>query len=322
MAATCTRACPASSTTSPTTTPTRWRSCASSWTRCPRGSPATSSRRRDDRGAAGVDPSRPVRRGARRHPHAVRRARGDPAARRRQPLPRVQAALRRDAGLRRSPRIWGHEVGIVANNGILFSESALKGAHFIELCNQRGIPLVFLQNITGFMVGKEYENGGIATRRRQAGHRGRLPRRPEVHRRHRRLVRRRQLRHVRPRLRPALPVDVAQRPHLGDGRRAGRLGAGRRCARPRRPGRRDEEAFKEPIREQYEHQGSPYYSTARLWDDGIIDPADTRRVLGMGLAVAAHAPIPERRLRRLPDVGDGSTARPSWSPTAARSPAG
>ena len=121
--------------------------------------------------------------------------------------------------------IWGHPVGIVANNGILFSESALKGAHFIELCNQRGIPLVFLQNITGFMVGKEYENRRHRPRRRQARHRRRLLGGPEVHRRHRRLVRRRQLRHVRSRLRPALPVDVAQRPDLGDGRRAGRVRA-------------------------------------------------------------------------------------------------
>ena len=84
-------------------------------------------------------------------------------------------------------------------------------------------------------------------------------------------------------------MDVAQRPHLGDGRRAGRVGAGRGRAAPSRD---DTEDFKAGIRDQYEHQGSPYYSTARLWDDGIIDPADTRRVLGMGLAVAANAPIP------------------------------
>ena len=194
-------------------------------------------------------------------------------------------------------RIWGYEVGIVANNGILFSESALKGAHFIELCNQRGIPLVFLQNITGFMVGREYENRRHRPRRRQARHRGRVLGRAEVHRRHRRLVRRRQLRHVRARLRPALPVDVAQRAHLGDGRRAGRLGARDRRATARGRGEEwtptDEEAFKAPIREQYENQGSPYYSTARLWDDGVIDPADTRRVLGMGLAAAAARPDPE-----------------------------
>ena len=196
-------------------------------------------------------------------------------------------------------KVWGHQVGIVANNGILFSESALKGAHFIELCNQRRIPLVFLQNITGFMVGKEYENRRHRPRRRQARHRGRLLGRAEVHGRDRRLVRRRQLRHVRPRVRPPLPVDVAQRPDLGDGRRAGRVGPGHRPPRRHRGARaasgsaEDEEAFKAPIREQYEHQGSPYYSTARLWDDGVIDPLETRRVLGMGLAAAAHAPIPE-----------------------------
>ena len=187
-------------------------------------------------------------------------------------------------------RIWGHQVGIVANNGILFSESALKGAHFIELCNQRGIPLVFLQNITGFMVGREYENNGIARDGAKLVTAVACCVVPEVHRRHRRLVRRRQLRHVRPRLRPAVPLDVAQRAHLGDGRRAGRVGARRRCAGPTTRCRSSD--FKAPIREQYETQGSPYYSTARLWDDGVIDPADTRRVLGMGLAAAAHAPVP------------------------------
>jgi hypothetical protein len=139
--------------------------------------------------------------------------------------------------------LHGYPVGIVANNGILFSESALKGAHFIELCNQRGIPLVFLQNITGFMVGRKYENRRHRQGRRQDGHRGGLRAGAEVHRGHRRQLRRRQLRHVRPRLLPALPVDVAERAHLGDGRRAGGQRAGhgasatgsRRAANPGAP---------------------------------------------------------------------------------------
>ncbi len=183
--------------------------------------------------------------------------------------------------------IWGHPVGIVANNGILFSESALKGAHFIELCNQRGIPLVFLQNITGFMVGREYENGGIAKDGAK--------------------------------LVTAVACSVVPKFTVVIG---GSFGAGNygMCGRAYDPrflwiwpnarisvmggeqaasvlatvaGRPDDDEFKAPIREQYETQGSPYYATARLWDDGIIDPADTRRVLGMGLAAAANAPVPE-----------------------------
>ena len=131
-------------------------------------------------------------------------------------------------------RIEGHPVAILANRGVLFAESSQKGAHFVELACKRRIPLVFLQNITGFMVGKEAEEGGHRARRRQARHRRRVRRGAEVHGRHRRLVRRRQLRHVRPRLRPATALDVAERPHLGDGRRAGgdRPLDGRRC----RPG--------------------------------------------------------------------------------------
>ncbi|MEJ7833574.1 MAG: carboxyl transferase domain-containing protein, partial [Nocardioides sp.] len=185
-------------------------------------------------------------------------------------------------------RIWGHQVGIVANNGILFSESALKGAHFIELCNQRGIPLVFLQNISGFMVGREYENKGIA---RDGA-----------------------------KLVTAVACSVVPKFTVVIG---GSFGAGNygMCGRAYDPrflwmwpnarisvmggeqaasvlsvvrgeDRDDTEAFKAQIQEQYDAQGSPYYSTARLWDDGVIDPADTRRVLGLGLAVAAHAPIP------------------------------
>jgi 3-methylcrotonyl-CoA carboxylase beta subunit len=167
--------------------------------------------------------------------------------------------------------------------------AAQKGAHFIELCCQRKIPLVFLQNITGFMVGRKYENEGIAKRRRQDGDRGGHGPGAEVHHDHRRQLRCRQLRHVRPRLQPALAVDVAQRAHQRDGRRAGR----QRCwppssatawkPRARQWSKEDEEAFKAPIRASTKDQGHPYYATARLWDDGVIDPADTRRVLSASL---------------------------------------
>jgi 3-methylcrotonyl-CoA carboxylase beta subunit len=195
-------------------------------------------------------------------------------------------------------RIWGYQVGIVANNGILFSESALKGAHFIELCNQRGIPLVFLQNITGFMVGKEYENGGIARDGAKlvtavacsvvpkftvviggafgAGNYGMCGRAYD------------------PRflwMWPNARISV-----MGGEQAASVLSTVRRDGIESRGGEwsaEDEEAFKAPIRDTYEHQGSPYYSTARLWDDGVIDPVDTRRVLGMGLAASANAPVPE-----------------------------
>jgi len=195
-------------------------------------------------------------------------------------------------------RVWGYPVGIVANNGILFSSSSLKGAHFIELCNQRGIPLVFLQNITGFMVGREYENGGIARDGAKlvtavacsvvpkftvviggsfgAGNYGMCGRAYD------------------PRflwMWPNARISV-----MGGEQAASVLATVRRDgleARGEQWSTEDEERFKDPIREQYEHQGSPYYSTARLWDDGVIDPVDTRRVLGMGLAAAANAPIPE-----------------------------
>ena len=110
-------------------------------------------------------------------------------------------------------RLEGYPVGIVANNGILFSESSLKGTHFIQLCTARGIPLLFLQNITGFMVGREYEAGGIAKDGAQAGARGGQRRRPEAYGHHRRQFRRGQLWHVRPRLWAPLPLDVAERAH-------------------------------------------------------------------------------------------------------------
>ena len=176
-------------------------------------------------------------------------------------------------------RLHGFLVGIVANNGVLFSESALKATHFIELCNLRGMPLVFLQNITGFMVGRQYERGGIAKDGAKMVHAVAELGRAEVHGDHRRLVRRRQLRHVRPRLRAAAPVDVAERAHLGDGRRAGGRRADDGQARPARARGQDadaprrKQAIRQPILDKYEREGSPYYSTARLWDDGILDPA-------------------------------------------------
>ncbi len=197
-------------------------------------------------------------------------------------------------------RIHGYPVGIIANNGILFSESALKGAHFVELCCQRRIPLVFLQNITGFMVGKKYEAGGIA----------------------------------RDGAKLVTAVSTARVPKLtvivGGSFGAGNYGMCGRAYNPRFlwmwPNARisvmggqqaanvlaqvkkdnleargeewpaeDEAAFKQPILDQYEHQGHPYYASARLWDDGIIDPLDTRRVLGLGLSAALNAPIEETR---------------------------
>lgn len=191
--------------------------------------------------------------------------------------------------------IHGYPVGIIANNGILFSESALKGAHFVELCNQRGIPLIFLQNITGFMVGQEYEHGGIA----------------------------------KDGAKMVTAVSCAKVPKftviIGGSHGAGNYGMCGRAFSPRMlwtwPNARisvmggeqaasvlatvkrenieasgkkwsasEEEEFKRPILEQYEHQGHPYYATARLWDDGIIDPADTRMVLGLALSASFNAP--------------------------------
>ena len=192
--------------------------------------------------------------------------------------------------------IHGYPVGILANNGILFSESALKGAHFVELCNQRGIPLIFLQNITGFMVGQEYEHGGIA----------------------------------KDGAKMVTAVSCAKVPKftviIGGSHGAGNYGMCGRAFSPRMlwtwPNARisvmggeqaasvlatvrrenieaagkkwsvqEEEDFKRPIREQYEFQGHPYYATARLWDDGIIDPADTRMVLGLALSASFNAPL-------------------------------
>ncbi len=194
-------------------------------------------------------------------------------------------------------RIWGYPVAILANNGILFGESALKGAHFVELANQRGVPLVFLQNISGFMVGKEYENRGIAKDGAKL------------------------VTAVACSVVPKFTVVIGGSFGAGNYAMCGRafdprflwlwpnarisVMGGEQAATVLATVRRDgiearggtwpadeEERFKEPIRAQYERQGSPYYATARLWDDGVIDPVDTRRVLGMGLAVAANAPIP------------------------------
>jgi 3-methylcrotonyl-CoA carboxylase beta subunit len=195
-------------------------------------------------------------------------------------------------------KVWGHDVGIVANNGILFSESALKGAHFIELCNQRKIPLVFLQNISGFMVGREYENGGIARDGAKlvtavacsvvpkftvviggsfgAGNYGMCGRAYDP-----------RFLWMWPNARISVMGGEQAASVLATVKRDGLEAKGESWSTE------DEERFKEPIRVQYEEQGSPYYSTARLWDDGIIDPLDTRRVLGMGLAAAANAPVPE-----------------------------
>jgi 3-methylcrotonyl-CoA carboxylase beta subunit len=188
-------------------------------------------------------------------------------------------------------RIMGHPVGILANNGILFSQSALKGAHFVELASQRRIPLVFLQNITGFMVGREYEAGGIA----------------------------------RDGAKLVTAVSTTNVPKftviIGGSFGAGNYGMAGRAYGPRQlwmwPNARisvmggaqaarvlstvrggfesdaDRDAFEAPILDKYEREGSPYHSTARLWDDGVIDPMETRRVLALGISAALNAPIPE-----------------------------
>jgi 3-methylcrotonyl-CoA carboxylase beta subunit len=193
-------------------------------------------------------------------------------------------------------RLWGYPVGIVANNGVLYSESALKGAHFVELCAQRRIPLVFLQNITGFMVGQKYEAGGIA----------------------------------RDGAKLVTAVSCAEVPKftviIGGSYGAGNYGMCGRAFNPRFlwmwPNARisvmggeqaatvlatirrdaiegrgeawsavDEESFKAPIRARYEQEGHPYFASARLWDDGVIDPADTRKVLGLAISAALNQPI-------------------------------
>jgi len=194
----------------------------------------------------------------------------------------------------------GYPAGILANNGVLFSESALKGTHFIEICNQRKIPLVFLQNITGFMVGRQYEASGIA----------------------------------KDGAKMVTAVTCAQVPKftvlIGGSFGAGNYGMCGRAYNPRllwmwpnarisvmggeqaarvlltvkrdqlwRTGKEltedEEKAIMDPILAKYEREGNPYYSTARLWDDGIIDPVDTRMVLALGISVSLNAPIPDWR---------------------------
>jgi 3-methylcrotonyl-CoA carboxylase beta subunit len=193
-------------------------------------------------------------------------------------------------------RLHGYPIGIVANNGILFSESALKGAHFIELCAKRGIPLVFLQNITGFMVGRKYENGGIAKDGAKlvmavanaqvpkftliiggsfgAGNYGMCGRAFSP-----------RMLWMWPNARISVMGGEQAASVLATVKRDGFDAAGKPWSAA------EEEAFKAPIRAQYETQGHPYYATARLWDDGVIDPAQSRQVLGLGISAALNAPI-------------------------------
>ena len=197
-------------------------------------------------------------------------------------------------------RIHGYPVGIIANNGVLFSESALKATHFIELCDQRGIPLVFLQNITGFMVGREAEVGGIAKDGAKMVHAVATTRVPK------------------------LTVVIGGSFGAGNYAMSGRAYGSRflwmwpnarisvmggeqaanvlltikqdQLAREGKPAMSQKEAddFKRPILEKYENEGNPYHSTARLWDDGVIDPVDTRQVLGLALSVVLNSPVEER----------------------------
>ena len=203
--------------------------------------------------------------------------------------------------------IWGMPVAILANNGVLFSESALKGAHFIELACQRRTPLLFLQNVSGFMVGGKYEAGGIAKDGAKLVTAVATASRAQVHRDHRRQLRRRQLRHVRARLFAPFPFSWpnSRISVMGGEQAASR--AGDRSSRALEATRRNLDAgrgrFKAPIREKYEEEGNPYYATARLWDDGVIDPAQTRDVLGLALMTTLERADPGRgALRLVPDV--------------------
>ncbi len=196
--------------------------------------------------------------------------------------------------------IHGHPVGVVANNGVLFAESALKGAHFVELCDQRRIPLLFLQNIAGFMVGREYEHGGIAKHGAKMVNAVACARVPKLT-----VVVGGSFgagtysmcgRAYSPRflwLWPGARVSVMGGPQAASvlstvrGEQLDAAGTPWTTA--------EKEAFEAPIRAQYERQGSPYYSTARLWDDGVIEPAQTRDVLGLALDVVSRTPMPDAR---------------------------
>jgi 3-methylcrotonyl-CoA carboxylase beta subunit/propionyl-CoA carboxylase len=197
-------------------------------------------------------------------------------------------------------RLHGFLVGIIANNGVLFSESALKATHFIEVCNLRGIPLIFLQNITGFIVGSKYERAGIAKDGAKlvhavansvvpkftviiggsfgAGNYGMCGRAYE------------------PRLLwmwPNARISVMGAPQAAAVLTTVKRDQLARDGKPLSP--EDEDAIRQPILDKYEYEGSPYYSTARLWDDGILDPAETRQALALGLSMAYNAPIPDAR---------------------------
>ena len=195
---------------------------------------------------------------------------------------------------------WGHicgsPAGLVANNGILFSESALKAAHFIDLCDQREIPLVFFQNIMGFMVGREYERGGIAKNGAKMVTAVSLARVPKFT-----VIVGGSFgagnyglcgRAYQPRLLWTWP---SARIAVMGGEQAANVLWSLKKGRAASGGKDEEKKTKSFILEKYERESSPYYATARLWDDGLIDPADTRKVLAMGLAAAARAPLPERQ---------------------------
>jgi acetyl-CoA carboxylase carboxyltransferase component len=196
----------------------------------------------------------------------------------------------------------GMPVAILANQGILFSESALKGTHFIELAAQRGVPLLFLQNITGFMVGRQYEHGGIAKDGAKLVHavaNAQVPKLTVIiggsfgagnYGMCGRAYQPRFL-YMWPNSRISVMGGEQAASVLAQVRQAGLEGAGK----GKKMSDAELKAFKQPILDKYEQEGSPYYSTARLWDDGVIDPADTRNVLALSLAATLNAPIGEMK---------------------------